>query len=528
MADLNALIAQGAQFKAPVDPFAQYAQMQQLEQASSTNQLNRMKMEDYRRKADVTNRLGALDPAAADYLAQIKRIDPKLGFDLEQQSVTTKNLGLTGLKTQADVAKVKKDMLGSSLRDMASNPSDENIIAHTQDYALNPLFKDDLPSIQANAKRLLAMTPDQRKAVLSGTGATAADLKPPAPTNIANLIRERNALPQGDPNRKLYDQQINDLGAANRNAQERLAFDKQKFNWEKANPGYELKEDANGGMVAINKRTLEAVPVMVGGAAAPVAGAPAVNIPQMIDPKQSSKKEPIDSTDIKKYADKFFKGDIKSAIEDLKKQGWVEKPADGAALAIVGPRTQLMGKDSTKTAVSEQQAAYNIGRVLTAANEIKNITSKNPSAVQPGAMEAFASSLGMGGTANLARDADRQIVQGAQRDALDALLYLATGAAYNKEQLQGQMDAYIPSYTDTDEAVVAKKSRMTELIKSAKTRAGKSWTPEMDKAMAALTGPAAPDAAAPVAGNPVYATNGSQRIMSTDGGKTWVAAPAAK
>ena len=157
----------------------------------------------------------------------------------------------------------------------------------------------------------------------------------------------------------------------------------------------------------------------------------------------------------------------------------------------------VKGKDSTKTAVSEQQAAYNIGRVLTAANEIKNITSKNPSAVQPGAMEAFASSLGMGGTANLARDADRQIVQGAQRDALDALLYLATGAAYNKEQLQGQMDAYIPSYTDTDEAVVAKKSRMTELIKSAKTRAGKSWTPEMDKAMAALTGPAAPGAAAP-------------------------------
>ena len=51
----------------------------------------------------------------------------------------------------------------------------------------------------------------------------------------------------------------------------------------------------------------------------------------MIDPKQSSKKEPIDSTDIKKYADKFFKGDIKLAIEDLKKQGWIEKPAAPAA-----------------------------------------------------------------------------------------------------------------------------------------------------------------------------------------------------
>jgi hypothetical protein len=138
-------------------------------------------------------------------------------------------------------------------------------------------------------------------------------------------------------------------------------------------------------------------------------------------------------------------------------------------------------------------------------------------------MEAFASSLGMGGTANLARDADRQIVQGAQRDALDALLYLATGAAYNKEQLQGQMDAYIPSYTDTDEAVVAKKSRMTELIKSAKTRAGKSWTPEMDKAMAALTGPTAPAAAAP-APAPAAASN---VVVTPDGQSHTFPTPAA-
>jgi hypothetical protein len=85
-------------------------------------------------------------------------------------------------------------------------------------------------------------------------------------------------------------------------------------------------------------------------------------------------------------------------------------------------------------------------------------------------------------------------VQGAQRDALDALLYLATGAAYNKEQLQGQMDAYIPAFTDKDEAVAAKKARMTNLIETAKIRAGKAWTPEMDNALTALTSSAAPAA----------------------------------
>jgi hypothetical protein len=278
MADLNALIAQGAQFAAPVDPFAQYGKMQQLEQASSTNQLNRMKMDEYQRGLQEQNALRGLDPAAADYLTQIKKVNPKLGFEFGKLMQEGENLKLTGLKTQADVAKAKKEMLGSSLRDMASNPSDENIIAHTQDYALNPLFKDDLPSIQANAKRLLAMTPDQRKAVLSGTGATAADLKPPAPTNIANLIRERNALPQGDPNRKLYDQQINDLGAATRNAQQRLAFDQAKFEWEKKNPTKSIQDDGTG-LVAVDTKTGIATPVVYGASGIQTApAAPSVTV----------------------------------------------------------------------------------------------------------------------------------------------------------------------------------------------------------------------------------------------------------
>jgi hypothetical protein len=56
----------------------------------------------------------------------------------------------------------------------------------------------------------------------------------------------------------------------------RLAFDQNKFAWEKANPGFELKEAEDGSIVGINKRTLQAFPVSVGGTAppaAPVAGA---------------------------------------------------------------------------------------------------------------------------------------------------------------------------------------------------------------------------------------------------------------
>ena len=147
---------------------------------------------------------------------------------------------------------------------------------------------------------------------------------------------------------------------------------------------------------------------------------------------------------------------------------------------------------SKDISVSEQQASYNVSRVLNAANQIKEIGVKDPSSVKPGAGEAFASSIGMEGTANLARNADRQIVYGAQRDALDALLYLATGAAYNKEQLAGQMAAYIPAFTDKADAIVAKKARLAELVKSAKIRAGKAWTPDMESAMQTLTNAESP------------------------------------
>jgi hypothetical protein len=170
-------------------------------------------------------------------------------------------------------------------------------------------------------------------------------------------------------------------------------------------------------------------------------------------------------------------------------------PTARAVIAPGGGLQPLKAKDSSKTAVSEQQASYNIGRVLNAAKEIGGIVKKDPSALKPGGTEALASATGFSGTANAARNANRQIVYGAQRDALDALLYLATGAAYNKEQLEGQMAAYIPSFTDEPENVAAKQARMANLIQSAKTRAGKAWTPDMESAMQSLINPAGAAAA---------------------------------
>jgi hypothetical protein len=195
---------------------------------------------------------------------------------------------------------------------------------------------------------------------------------------------------------------------------------------------------------------------------------------------------------------------------------------EGDRVGIARQELDLKSKNANKDAtVSEQQAAYNVSRVLNAANQIKEIGSTNLSSGKPGPVEAFASSFGMEGTANVARSADRQIVYGAQRDALDALLYLATGAAYNKEQLAGQMAAYIPAFTDKAPAITAKKERLAELVKSAKIRAGKAWTPDMEAAMQTLTNAEAPATAKgkkPAAATPYSNLSNEELLKQLSGG----------
>ena len=114
----------------------------------------------------------------------------------------------------------------------------------------------------------------------------AAQLAPPPPSDIAKLIRERDALPLNSPNRALYDKEIANRSAVAENARKRLEFDQNKFNWEKANPGFEIREADDGSVVGVNKRTLQAFPVTLGGGPAPAAapaaggtGMPSARVP---------------------------------------------------------------------------------------------------------------------------------------------------------------------------------------------------------------------------------------------------------
>lgn len=169
-------------------------------------------------------------------------------------------------------------------------------------------------------------------------------------------------------------------------------------------------------------------------------------------------------------------------------------------------------KPGTPPRVEERQTAYNTGRILASAQEMANAIRQDPNAVKPGMTEAMLGTFNKGeGLANLVRSPQRQVVSQAQDDVIDALLYLATGAAYNKEQLEQQRSSYKVNYTDKPEAIAAKQRRLRNLVQAAKERSGSAWTPNLEAQFNAAFGDsmgAAPAKSALPAGDPVRQTPG--------------------
>lgn len=132
----------------------------------------------------------------------------------------------------------------------------------------------------------------------------------------------------------------------------------------------------------------------------------------------------------------------------------------------------------------ERKDAYNLGRIVTAQRQITQAVAKDPSAFAPGGLEALVESApGDGAFTYLTQSPQRQIVAAAQGDMIDALLTLATGAAYTKEQLAQQRQSYLPRWNESDTSKRAKVERLYDLAQQARVRAGRAWTPELDTAI---------------------------------------------
>lgn len=138
---------------------------------------------------------------------------------------------------------------------------------------------------------------------------------------------------------------------------------------------------------------------------------------------------------------------------------------------------------------SERTAGFLASRLAGALQDITKVTGTNPKAATPGHIETVLNATGAPeAVRNTAMGGDRQRVVSAQLDALDAALTLGTGAAYNREQLEGYRTAYFPVAGDNPQTVRDKTQRFIRLLEAAKVKAGRAAPPQIDEAIKAARG----------------------------------------
>ena len=190
MADLNALIAQGAQFQALPDPFVQYGRMQQLEQGQQANQLNQMKMEEAQAAAVERNALRGLDPTSPNYESQLFKVNPQLGIAYRKERTAAEAQQATQQAQQAQALKTNLDNYRSFLVGVNDQPAYDAWRASATKNI--PELADMLPAaFSSDAKNLLLQTADDISKRLNAP--------PPAPvapslSPLAKLQNERQAL----------------------------------------------------------------------------------------------------------------------------------------------------------------------------------------------------------------------------------------------------------------------------------------------------------------------------------------------
>ena len=258
-------------------------------------------------------------------------------------------------------------------------------------------------------------------------------------TDLGGQVRERQmdyfGQPVGEPT---FTQKTPTIGDVT--GQKRLAFDERKFAWEKANPGFELKEAEDGSIVGVNKRTLQAFPVTVGGAAP--AAAPAMP-----------------------------GGGVPGA----------RLPAPGAGPAAPGmappaagaPGVPLMGKGTALTESQGNATAYGL-RMKEANSILEDLAKKGT--LRGANIEAtpfIGESLGkvlpsfLGGTS-----AAQQQVNQAKSNFITAVLRKESGAVISDSEFEREDRKYFPQVNDND-AVIKQKANARKLaIKAMEIQAG--------------------------------------------------------
>ncbi len=123
----------------------------------------------------------------------------------------------------------------------------------------------------------------------------------------------------------------------------------------------------------------------------------------------------------------------------------------------------------------ERKAAVLANRMNFGVQQMNQAIGKDPTSAMPNTVAETARFFTRSEfLPNMLNTEQRQIVEGAQLDVLDAALTLGTGAAYTREQLEGYRKSYFPQLNDTPATVKSKQARLQNLLESAQIASGRA------------------------------------------------------
>lgn len=160
--------------------------------------------------------------------------------------------------------------------------------------------------------------------------------------------------------------------------------------------------------------------------------------------------------------------------------GYERDPNSPGALRYIpggpaDPKVSNARNAGVPTEDERKSAGYAV-RMENALNTISDIVQKNPRAGTPDLAPSLAGTIPLVGSIaeNALNTQDRQRIEAAQRDALDAALTLATGAAYTKQQFDDLKKSYFAQIGDDPKTIAEKEARFASIIEVARIRAGRA------------------------------------------------------
>ena len=280
------------------NPLVQYGQIAQIQNAQNQNALAQFQLGSAQRQEETQNALAdayqkSINPETGQFdpkllisnVARSKAASmlPDIQSKLLESETKRATLGKTVQETKAGEFKLAQDKLKHGWMSMGDASTPQAAIEKLQDGVKQGYF--DETTANAEAQKIVSMTPEQYKQYriqkVVGLLDAKDQLSAMLPKNVRQEAGGKILTIQDNPMLPGYGQPITGMDIAKtatigeQTAQGQLNLARQKFAWEQANPGYELKEAEDGSIVGVNKRTLQAFPVSIGGAAptAPAAGA---------------------------------------------------------------------------------------------------------------------------------------------------------------------------------------------------------------------------------------------------------------